>query len=150
MRWFNEVDCVLPDPDYLICYECREQMVVEGKAWEDMVTCPKCETEIELDPPDLNPLGYTYDKEGYKAEQTFDSPDIFILKSPYYTYAAYCSPCAPGAGHLESPLPKDEGVKTYCFGHDYFDNDIAPYDVYSVETNELIKPEQKQLRILQI
>lgn len=61
----------------------------------------------------------------------------FILKSPYYTYAQFCSPCAPGAGYLPSPLKdRPAGNKTYCLGHDWFEDGTAPYRVYSVKTNK--------------
>jgi hypothetical protein len=81
------------------------------------------------------PIGYTLDKDGYKA--TLDEyNDVFLVKSPYYTHAQFCSPCAPGAGHLENPC--ESGPKTYCFGHDWFDGGKAPYPVYDVKTDELV------------
>lgn len=82
-------------------------------------------------------LGANYDAEGYAATSG-DDGDIFITKSNYYTKAKFCSPCAPGAGHLSSP--SEDGVKTYCFGHDWFEDNVAPYPVYSVETDELVQP----------
>ena len=63
------------------------------------------------------------------------SNDIWVTDSPFYTHAQYCSPCAPGAGHLENPC--DDGVRTYCLGHDWFDGQ-APYPVYSIKTEELV------------
>lgn len=83
-------------------------------------------------------IAFTLDDGEYKASQSGDDSDIFILSSPYYTRAAFCSPCAPGAGYLMSPC--DDGVKTYCFGHDWFDDNIAPYPVYSVKDNTEILP----------
>lgn len=62
--------------------------------------------------------------------------DIFILKSPYFTHAQFCSPCAPGAGYLMSPC--EDGPKTYCFGHDWFKDGKAPYPVFSVSTLEAV------------
>ena len=62
--------------------------------------------------------------------------DIFIERSPYYTLCEYCSPCAPGAGYLMSP----GDVRAYCFGHDFFEGETAPYKVYSVETGEEVTP----------
>lgn len=67
------------------------------------------------------PVSFDYEEEGYSATQAGDDTDIFILKSPYFTYAQFCSPCAPGAGHLGNPMNKETGVKTYCFGHDWFE-----------------------------
>lgn len=66
------------------------------------------------------------------------SGDAWCLKSPYYTRAAFCSPCAPGACHLNNPC--DDGERCFCFGHDWFDDGVAPYPVYSVSTNERVEP----------
>lgn len=85
-----------------------------------------------------SPNGYTYDRDGYKA-QCGEDGDIFILASPYFTYAQFCSPCAPGACYLMNALDEPiENNKAFCFGHDWFDDGKAPYPVYSVETGELI------------
>lgn len=76
--------------------------------------------------------GWSYQSEGYKLTDCLDN-DIFVLASPYYTFAQYCSPCVPGAGNLDNPMP--DGIKTYALGHDWFD-DGAPYPLYSVATNQ--------------
>jgi hypothetical protein len=87
------------------------------------------------------PLSHNLDDGEYVA--TLDQyNDIFILKSPYFTRAGFCSPCAPGAGHLNSIC--DDGVRTYCFGHDWFDGGRAPYPVYSVATEALVSPESNE------
>jgi hypothetical protein len=83
-------------------------------------------------------LGYSYTGDGYKLTDCLDS-DVFVLKSPYYTFAQFCSPCVPGAGNLDNPCT--DGPKTYALGHDWFEDQIAPYPVYSVKTGELVKPE---------
>ena len=63
-----------------------------------------------------------------------DAQYVWVFKSPYYTYAAYCSPCMPGAGDLDSPY--DDGVKTYCLGLDWFDDCAkCPYPIYRVSDN---------------
>lgn len=82
-------------------------------------------------------IGWEFSGEGYELTDCLDS-DIFVLKSPYYTFAQFCSPCVPGAGNLDHPMP--EGVKTYCLGHDWFDDGKAPYPVYDVVTNRLVEP----------
>lgn len=82
-------------------------------------------------------LGYSFEGDGYKLTDCLDT-DIFVLKSPYYTYAQFCSPCVPGAGNLNTPC--ENGPKTYCLGHDWFEEGIAPYKVYSIETNQEVKP----------
>jgi hypothetical protein len=82
------------------------------------------------------PLSHTLDDGEYIASQGGGDSDIFIIKSPYYTTCNFCSPCAPGAGYLMNTV--DDGIKAYCFGHDWFDDGKAPYPVYSVATGELV------------
>jgi hypothetical protein len=82
------------------------------------------------------PLGFTLDDGEYLAEAGSDG-DIFIIRSPYYTRAAFCSPCAPGACYLTSPT--DDGEKAYCFGADWFDDEKAPYPVYRVSDDSLVQ-----------
>jgi hypothetical protein len=81
------------------------------------------------------PNGFSYDADGYRLTTCLNS-DIMILESPYYTFAQFCSPCVPGAGNIDSPMP--DGVKTYCLGHDWFESGKAPYPVYSVKTGEMV------------
>jgi len=102
------------------------QAIDVQRAWSDSSDCS----------------GFLDDGE-YLAEQGADDTDIFIFKSPYFTRVAFCSvafcsPCAPGAGCLHK-----EGVRIYCFGHDYFEEEAAPYPVYSVKTGKLIPPPKK-------
>ncbi len=79
---------------------------------------------------------HLYEKDGYKIHTT--ESELWITLSPFYTHAQYCSPCAPGAGNLDTPCP--DGPKTYCLGHDWFEDSKAPYPVYSVATGELVNP----------
>lgn len=63
--------------------------------------------------------------------------DITVLKSPYYTYAKFCSPCVPGACNLDSPLEDFDDAKhcrAYCFGPEWFEGAEAPYPVFEVAT----------------
>ena len=101
--------------------------------------CPACEKEIVEGDFDIEePTSWFVDDKEYCAE-CGSSGDIFISKSPYFTYAQFCSPCAPGACYLLNPLEEPaENNKCYCFGHDWFDDDKAPYKVYSIETGELV------------
>jgi len=132
----------------------------ESEALYGPNTCPKCGNEIfesnndeveeeyfcdrcrqGFDAEDVQaeePQGYQIDTEELKAVDCLDS-DIMIIKSPFYTFARQCSPCCPNAGDLGSP---DGSLKTYCFNHDFFDNGIAPYKVYSVKTDLEIIPEK--------
>ena len=85
------------------------------------------------------PYSFYFEDEEYSAECS-DEIDIFILKSPYFTYAQFCSPCAPGAIYLLNPIDDlDPNNKGYCFGSDWFTDDIAPYPIYSIKTGEEIK-----------
>lgn len=115
-----------------------------GESWFEesephyVASCPECGSELEtfeevtcicgykIDPDSdfdlLEPLSLYIDNAEYLAEQSYDDPDIFILKSPYYTYCQFCSPCAPGAGYLLNTLDvPNEDNRAYCFGHDWFE-----------------------------
>lgn len=100
--------------------------------------CEHC--ELTLDSSDCysdEAIGWNLDDGEYQASDCLDS-DIIIMKSPYYTHACFCSPCVPGAGNLNSDDP--DGVKTYCFGHDWFEDGKAPYPVYSVADDSEVLP----------
>lgn len=106
----------------------------KGDEWEDSgrdYACPDCKYTFESEEayPD-EPFAWTYNHDGLEAQQEGDDFDIFVTKSPYFTHAQFCSPCAPGACHLDHPMPN--GAKAYCLGHDWFEGDIAPYPVYRV------------------
>ena len=92
--------------------------------------------ENEL-PEDAEPLGFYLDDGKYEAH-CGDDGDIFITKSPFFTFCKFCSPCAPGAGYLQNPI--EGGVKAYCFGNDWFEDNRMPYPLYSVLTGKKIKP----------
>lgn len=82
-------------------------------------------------------LGHTLDDGEYKATVGSDCIDAFVLESPFYTKSQFCSPCAPGAGYLLNPC--DDGVQSYCFGPDWFDDERpCPYPVWKCGTDELI------------
>jgi len=87
------------------------------------------------------PLSHYLDDGEYKATQGGDDCDIFVLRSPFFTYGPFCSPCAPGAVYLrDADGDAEHGAKAYCFGHDWFEDNVAPYPVYSVATGELVNP----------
>ena len=142
----NEVSqawCDGSEPDYsLSCYHCGADLsLFPGESWD---ICPKCGKEIDTDMlyDGLEPRAYVYDSNGYFCESGGDG-DIFVIHSPYYTYAQFCSPCAPGACYLNNPLVEPiEDNKCYCFGHDWFDDGIAPYDVYDVKTSKIVNTEK--------
>jgi hypothetical protein len=88
---------------------------------------------------DCDPVGWSYEGEGYKLIDCLDT-DIMVLESPFYTFAQFCSPCVPGAGNLDHAMP--DGVKCYCLGHDWFEDGKAPYPVYRVSDNYIVNPEE--------
>ena len=88
-----------------------------------------------------HPLNWTLNDGTYEGIVHHDDGDLFVTKSPYYTFCSFCSPCAPGAGYLLNSCP--EGPKVYCLGHEWFTDDKAPYPVYRVEDNSLLQPEDK-------
>lgn len=105
----------------------------------DDYACDSC--RIVFDSADAYPDepagGFVLDDGEYSAQ--LDSyNDVFLVRSPYFTRAQFCSPCAPGACHLDNPT--EEGERAYCFGHDWFEDGIAPYPVYSVATGEQVNP----------
>lgn len=79
-----------------------------------------------------------YEKDGYRI-QTDSSGDVWVFESPYFTYAQFCSPCAPGACYLENPLDEpNDNNKAYCLGPDWFDNNKPAYPVFEVATGKPI------------
>ena len=87
-----------------------------------------------------NPDGsMDYSDNEYTLHVSGDNFGIFVMKSPYYTYCRGCSPCAPGAGDLDSPVDisqKDEitgnywlssNGKTLCLGPEWFDKSDDQY-----------------------
>lgn len=117
------------------------------QAWADSsegyYPCRDCQFEQGDDDCQDNScdaVSYCVNDGEYCAESD-DYGDIFVLKAPYYTFAQFCSPCAPGACYLENPLSEpDNNNKCYCFGHDWFDEGRAPYTVYDIKTGRIVEP----------
>lgn len=84
---------------------------------------------------------YSFEHDGYKVQIASDG-DAFVCKSNFYTFAPFCSPCAPGACYLRDGS-EDGDAKAYCFNHDWFEDGKAPYPVYRVDNNELVQPEKE-------
>lgn len=123
-----------------------DELVGTDSEWDDEdggeYACLNCERTFDGDDAyGDEPFGFNLDDGEYKATSGQDG-DIFILSSPYFTRAAFCSPCAPGACYLMSA--DEDGERAYCFGHDWFEDNVAPYPVYSVATGELVNPERAQ------
>ena len=105
------------------CDSCDADTLEDG----ERVGCECCE-----------PSSFYVDDKEYEAECGEDG-DIFITRSPYYTRAQFCSPCAPGACYLTDPC--EDGERAYCFGHDWFydtETGKAPYPVYRVSDDSLV------------
>jgi hypothetical protein len=129
--WADDSEPQYPD---LECPICGCSVLIENN-------CPKCNYDLVGEFDDIEPSAYVVDDGEYQAT-CGDDGDIFIVKSPYYTKCKFCSPCAPGAGYLMSP--NDDGIKAYCFNHDWFESGIAPYPVYCVATDKLIEPKKEE------
>jgi len=128
-----QVWCDESEPYYgeIMCQGCLQVVTIDDE------TCPNCDHDL-IDGFDfIEPVSYTYDKDGYSMESD-DHGDIMVFKSPYYTHAQFCSPCAPGACYLTNPVEADPNNKCYCLGHDWFENEKAPYPVYDVKTDKLV------------
>lgn len=139
--------CDSAEPDYgkPTCPKCGNEAKDYGDTDGDFeheggctdYACEQC--KISFDSQDAfgdEPQSWNYEDDGYTLTDCLDS-DIFILDSPYYTFAPFCSPCVPGAGNTDDAEDQDEsnGVKTYCLGHDWFDEKKAPYRIFRVSDN---------------
>ena len=140
-QWYENAEPEYGTPEEITCPECElEIWAGSNTKWGDEITCPECGQLVEVQIPDMTePAGWSYEGEGYKLSDCLDT-DIFVLDSPYYTFAQFCSPCVPGAGNLDTPL--EGGVKCYCLGHDWFESNEAPYPVYRVSDNTLVNPKE--------
>jgi len=127
--WESLEPCYSPS-----CPECGESL---DDGWDDDGrACPSCGHDIEdgeeyPETPDYYALDDQCEESGFVSEDG----ELWILKSPYYTRARFCSPCAPGAGYLAEPDP--DGVRTYCLGPDWYDGK-PPYPIWRVGTDERI------------
>lgn len=132
----DEFDAVYADP---CCPKCGNSDLNSTETVKRDYLCTTCNEEFNSEACfNDNPTHWELNTHEYLARFGEDN-DIFIIKSDYYTYAQFCSPCAPGAGYLLNHC--ESGPKTYCLSHDWFENNVAPYPVYSVKTGELIQPE---------
>lgn len=113
---------------------------------------------------DSGERSWLWEKDGYRLGNCLQT-DVFVSRSPYFTYAQFCSPCVPGAGNLDHPYKyegnmspdssafalclnmcaTDDGwPKVFCLGHDFFENEEAPYPVFSVATGKRVVMVEKK------
>lgn len=146
--WYDDAQ---PDYGEATCPKCGNAAKEYGDSHEDYdsyseygcadYACENCEHTLDsCEVFSEEPLGHSFENAEYTLTNCLDS-DIMVIKSPYYTFAQFCSPCVPGAGNLDSPMP--EGAKTYCLGHNWFESGVAPYPVYCVKTDALIAPKSE-------
>ncbi len=137
--WFDSSEAVYINH----CPSCGEEIDQDLQDQIDSkeeTFCPNCNEELDQDSFDFEePQGFVYNQDGYVCEQSADDTDIFVTKSPYFTYCQFCSPCAPGAGYLMNPIK--DGIKTYCFDFSWFEDYNPPYPVYDVKTGKQITKE---------
>lgn len=82
---------------------------------------------------------------GYHLRDCLTS-DVFVIKSPYFTWAPVCSPCVPNAGNLDSAAKVNEkygpelqtGLKTYCLDESFFEGEKSPYPVFRVDGGQRV------------
>lgn len=142
LEWFY--DHAEPDYGEPSCPDCEAEVfdssAEDAPDWAGKdFYCTACESSWSSENvyPE-SPHGYDVNEDGLVAHTCSDGTDVFVVKSPYFTRAAFCSPCAPGACYLTSPC--EDGERAYCFGHDWFDGGKAPYPVYRVDTGEEVFP----------
>lgn len=154
--WYDASEAEYGDPT---CPECGKVALAsdapelekhEGAEWFNGkdYTCEDCEYCFWSDEAfGDEPSAHSYFDEGYQASQGTDG-DIFVTMSPFYTYAPFCSPCAPGACYLPSAVAPNEvrigGLpRVYCFGHEWFEDGIAPYRVFRVNGGTEVFPDAR-------
>ena len=81
--------------------------------------------------------GSHYQQDGIEAFDD-DNNDLWIVKSPYFTHAQFCSPCAPGACYLRNEIEPTESNRAYCLNGEWFNGGKPPYRVWSVKTGKEI------------
>lgn len=123
------------------CPDCGEELTEDipdevDEAEADEWYCPCCEKCVSNDD------AYSDEPDSRECHEdditafVDGSNDVWVVWSKYYTRAQFCSPCAPGAGHLENPCLN--GVKTFCLPASWFENDRAPYPVWEVSTDRRV------------
>jgi hypothetical protein len=145
--WWDSAEAEYGDPH---CPKCGNETCAsdsdslpEDAEWLDGKdqACAHCQLTFWNDDCFPNEAqGYSFQDAEYTLTDCLDN-DIFVLKSPYYTFAQFCSPCVPGAGNLNSPMDGENGAKAYALGHEWFEDDKAPYRLFRVSDGLEVMPE---------
>ena len=117
----------------------------------DDYSCPNCKLTLDSSEVSDEAIGFYLNNADYLTHYNNDGFGVWVERSPYYTYAHFCSPCAPGAGDLDTPIDVgDVGFgllahaahldKTYCFDHECFEDGKAPYRVFRVVDGTEVLP----------
>lgn len=94
------------------CPKCGTNDLVESEDGEYF--CDNCDYTLrdgEEYPDEAN--GFYYIGDDCKMSSAFDNTCLFVTKSTHVMKVRLCSPCAPGAGDIDSP-DKDRGWWAYC------------------------------------
>lgn len=139
----SEADYGQPDISNYDCPKCGHNCYDGSQCeWGASLECEECGESFDVELPDCaEPMGYYVDDGEYQLSSCFDNTEIMVIKSPYFTYGQFCSPCVPGAINLNHPIERNSSNRGYCLGHDWFDSGKASYDVYSVATGQLVQPQ---------
>ena len=144
MFWYEDSTADYGPPR---CPKCGEEVKKQPEDWTGQddpglpYFCADCQYAFDSDEAfGEDPVAYYLDDGEYRAEQHGGDCDIFVMQSPYYTRATFCSPCAPGACSLSSPC--EDGARAYCFGHEWFEDGVAPYPVYLVVDDTTVEQEK--------
>lgn len=140
-NWYEWSNAVIDDR----CPSCGSDRVALTDVVHVSYFCSGCKTNFTSDESEESEVvGRVYKTIQYKAEQHEEGQNIIITHSPYYTWAMLCSPCYPNAGDIDSSIAAvidaQSGYKTYCFGHNWFENGIAPYPLIRVSDNRVMSP----------
>ena len=79
---------------------------------------------------------FRYEQDGSIIEYDNNGNDLIIIKSPYYTFRGFGSPCIPNGCYIET----EGDIKAYCLPIDWFDeySEIPYKEYYKVENDEKI------------
>jgi len=125
---WDDLDPVFGPP---VCKDCQHEMDYESPDDSGRFSCPECSTLTdEEDAYPHEPVGYEYKSETLVMHTAFDNTELFVTKSTHARCVKFCSPCAPGAGDIDSP--DESGVWAYCPPPEWF-GECPPTDIVTTE-----------------